>query len=136
MENKSIFLGTNIVADMIDSHREHHENSILLLRMLIIEAYKIVISEDMLSTLYFISKDKKATLEFFENIIYIDWHIASYGMEVIREATHLSLSKKIDLEDALQCLCAKKEHCTMIVTEDKQFVDCGINITDYKRFLK
>jgi len=136
MENKSVFLDTNIVADMIDGHREHHENSILLLKMLIVKEYEIVISEDMLSTLYFISRDKKATLEFFENIIYIDWHIASYGTEVIREATRLSLSKSIDLEDTLQCLCAQKENCSIIVTEDKNFVDCGIKIVNYKRFLK
>ena len=136
MENKSVFLDTNIVVDMIDAHREHHENSILLLKMLIIEEYEIVISEDILSTLYFISKDKKATLEFFENIIYVDWHVVSYGTEVIYEATRLSLSKSIDLEDMLQCLCAKDHACTLLITNDKKFVNCGIKIVNYKRFLK
>jgi len=136
MENKKIFLDTNIVVDMIDAKREHHKDSILLLKMFIIEGYEVFISEDMLSTLYFISKDKKATLEFFENIIYVDWNIMSYGQKVISEATNISLIKGIDLEDTLQCLCAKNNGCNLLITNDKKFVNCGIEIVNYERFLK
>jgi len=136
MENKKIFLDTNIVADMIDEKRENYRLSLSLLETLMIQEYEIFISEDMLSTLYFISKDKKATLEFFENIIYIDWHILAYGEKVIKEATHIALSKGIDLEDTLQCLCAKENTCTLLITSDKKFVDCGIKIVNYESFLK
>jgi len=136
MENKKIFLDTNIVADMIDKKRENYRLSLSLLETLMIQEYEIFISEDMLSTLYFISKDKKATLEFFENIIYIDWYVLPYGEQVIKEATHISLSKGIDLEDTLQCLCAKENACTLLITSDKKFVDCGIKIVNYEGFLK
>ena len=136
MENKRIFLDTNIVADMIDIQREHHQDSISLLKILILEEYEVFISEDMLSTLYFISKDKKATLEFFENIIYIDWNVMSYGQEVIHEATRISLVNSIDLEDTLQCLCAKNNACSLLITNDKKFVNCGIEIVNYERFIK
>jgi len=136
MENKKIFLDTNIVADMIDNKREKYRLSLSLLETLMIQEYEIFISEDMLSTLYFISKDKKATLEFFENIIYIDWYILSYGKKVIKEATRISLSKGIDLEDTLQCLCAKENNCMLLITSDKKFVDCGIKIVNYEGFLK
>jgi predicted nucleic acid-binding protein len=136
MEKSSIYLDTNIIADMIDGARDNHELSLALLKKLMFEGYDIFISEDMLSTLYYISDDKKATLDFFENIVYVDWQLVSFGMDVVKEATHLSLTKGLDLEDTLQCLCAKKNGCTMLVTNDKKFVDCGVEIVNYERFLK
>jgi len=136
MDKSSIYLDTNIVADMIDGARNNHELSLALLKKLMLEEYDIFISEDMLSTLYYISNDKKATLAFFENIVYVDWQVVAFGMDVVREATHLSLTKGVNLEDTLQCLCAKKNGCTMLVTNDKKFVDCGVEIVNYERFLK
>ncbi|PHS36842.1 MAG: PIN domain-containing protein [Sulfurovum sp.] len=136
MDNRKIFLDTNIVADMIDANREHHALSMSLLKMLILQEYEMFISEDMLSTLYVISKDKKASLEFFENIIYVDWHVMPYGRKILKEATHISLTRDIDLEDMLQCLCAKDNGCTLLITNDKKFVDCGINIVNYESVLK
>jgi len=136
MAKRSIYLDTNIVADMIDGGRPNHELSLELLKKLMLEDYNVFISEDMLSTLYYISNDKRATLEFFENIVYVDWQVMAFGRDVIEEATHLSLTKGLDLEDTLQCLCAKNNACTMLVTNDKKFVDCGIEIVNYERFLK
>ncbi len=134
MDKNSIFLDTNIVADMIDSKRINHGLSLALLKMLMVEDYNVFISEDMLSTLYYISNDKKATLEFFENIIYIDWQVVSYGRNVLKEATHLSLTKEVDLEDALQCICAKNNACNTLITNDKKFFDCGVEIVGYEKF--
>jgi len=136
MDKSSIYLDTNIVADMIDGARDNHVLSLELLKTLMLESYDVFISEDMLSTLYYISHDKKATLEFFENIIYVDWQVVPFGMDVMKKATHLSLTKEQDLEDTLQCLCAKENNCTLLITNDKKFVDCGIEIVDYERFLK
>jgi len=136
MGKRNIFLDTNIIADMIDAKRVNHHRSLSLLEVLIIEEYNLFISEDMLSTLYYISADKRASLEFFENIIYIDWHVVSYGKRVIEEATHLCLDKGIDLEDTLQCLCAKENGCEMLITNDKAFVSCGVEIVGCERFLK
>jgi len=110
--------------------------SLELLKTLMLESYDIFISEDMLSTLYDISNDKKATLEFFENIIYVDWQVVAFGINVIKEATHLSLTKGLDLKDTLQCLCAKDNDCKLLITNDNKFVDCGVEIINYERFLK
>ncbi len=134
MDKSNIFLDTNIVADMIDGARNNHELSLELLKMLILEEYNVFISEDMLSTLYYISNDKRATLEFFENIIYVDWQVVPFGSDVIKEATHLSLTKGVDLEDTLQCLCAKSNGCNMLITNDKKFVHCGVEIVDYEKW--
>jgi len=136
MAKHSIFLDTNIIADMIDAKRVNHEVSIVLLEKLMTEDHTIVMSEDMLSTLYYISKDKKATLEFFENIVFIDWQVVHYGREVMRKATDLSLREEVDLEDTLQCLCAKNNGCQVLITNDKKFVSCGIDIVSSEEFLK
>jgi len=97
--------------------------------------YDIYISEDMLSTIYYISKDKKATLEMFENLIFIDWSVVGYGSDTIQEAVKLSLINNLDLEDVLQCLCAKKNGCEVLLTNDKRFYNCGISICNAKEFL-
>ncbi len=136
MDKSSIYLDTNIVADMIDGARDNHDLSLELLKILTLEEYDVFISEDMLSTIYYISNDKRATLEFFENIIYVDWQVVPFGRDVIKEATHLSLAQGLDLEDTLQCLCAKSNSCDKLITNDKKFSNCGIEIVGYERFLK
>jgi len=134
VKNK-IFLDTNIVADIIDSSRKSHIKSMELLKKLILTNCDIHISEDMLSTLYYISKDKISTLEFFQNVVYIDWKVLSFGEVVIKKATKIALEKNLDLEDLLQCLCAKENQCNILITNDKKFYECGITIMTVDEYL-
>lgn len=64
MVNQSLFLDTNIVADMIDAFRVNHQQAMQRIKKLIFDAYDIFISEDMLSRLSYLSSDKKAHLSF------------------------------------------------------------------------
>jgi predicted nucleic acid-binding protein len=130
-----IYLDTNVVADIIDATRKNHAISLKILEYLVIKKYEICISEDMITTLYYILKDKKQTLECFENLIFLDWKILSFGLDTIKKASNLSLEKNIDLEDALQCLCAKENACHTLLTNDKKFYDCGIEILSSIEFL-
>ena len=134
MERAKLYFDINIVLDMIDSSRHNHGKSIKLLKKFGIEEYRMYISEDMLSIIYYISKDKTSTLEFFENIIYIDWHISAFGINVVKNATRKALQENLDLEDLLQCLCAKENHCDLFITQDKKFYDCDIKIAGYDHF--
>ncbi len=134
MESKAVFLDTNIVADMIDSRRSNHPLSLRLLEHLMLESYEVFISEDMVSTLYCISDDKEATLAFLEHVVYVDWHVVPYGKDLLMEATHIASMEKIDLEDILQCLCARDHGCSALITCDQTFVDCGVRIVDYAAF--
>ena len=136
MERTKIYFDTNIVLDMIDPSRHNHSKSIQLLKKFGLQEYQMYISEDMLSTIYYISKDKTSTLEFFENIIFIDWSILAFGTNVIKNATQEALQKNLDLEDLLQCLCAKENGCKILITNDKKFYDCGIKIVAYDYFEK
>ena len=54
---------------------------------------------------------------------------------IIKNAIDLSLEKNLDLEDILQCFCAKENGCSLFLTSDKKFVDCGIKIVNYNEFL-
>ena len=127
---KNIFLDTNIILDFLDKKRPLHTKAEVLIKKLIIKDYKIYISEDMLSTIFYIGKDKEKILNFFKTIIN-RWSVVPYGSTLILEAINFCEKNKQDLEDAMQCLCAKKYKCTHIVTEDKNFVNCGIKIVDY-----
>jgi len=131
-----IFLDTNIVADIMDASRDGHKRAMEFLEYLILHDYGICISEDMLTTLFYISKDKKAVLQFFENVVFIDWEVLIFGLETIKVATSLSLKNNLDLEDMLQCLCAKENGCEAVITNDKGFCDCGINVFAVEAFLK
>ena len=134
MKNK-VYLDTNIVADMIDSSRANHLQSLGLLEVLVMRDDEICISEDMLSTLYYIAKDKLHTLAFLQNVVLVDWCILSFGELVVGKAMELAIEKSLDLEDILQCLCARENGCTVVVTHDKKFYDCSVSIVTVDEFL-
>ena len=123
-----IFLDTNIVADFIDSDRPYYHDSITFYQTMMLQNAQFCISEDMITTLYYISKDKEATLAFLQNVVFVDWEILTFGKELLNEAVQHSIEKQKDLEDMLQCLCAKANGCDMFVTNDKNFYDCDIEI--------
>ena len=131
---KKVFLDTNVVLDMLDSSRQDRDDAKALWKKLISDKCSIVISEDMLSTIFYIHKDKRKTLEFFK-IVYKRWIVSVFGKDVIKNAIELSLEENLDLEDVLQCLCAKENGCDVLITNDKNFYDCGIKIVTIKEYL-
>ena len=130
-----IFLDTNIILDIIDAQRQNNKKIHLLLEHLILNDIDIVISEDMLSTIFYIQKDKQLVLKFLHSI-QKRWIISSFGNSVIKKAIELSLEKNLDLEDTLQCLCAKENGCEALITSDIKFYDCGVSIYTIEDFLK
>ena len=133
---KKVFLDTNIVLDMLDEKRKNYILALNLMEKLINEDYEIFISEDMLSTIYYISANKENILNFYKEIINDKyWRIIPFEKDVIKAAIDFALKNKKDLEDTLQCFVAKKYRC-ILITEDKKFVDCGIKIFNYEGFLK
>ncbi len=124
---KRIFFDINIVVDLLDSKRNNHELTKKLIRLLYENDYKIAISEDMLSTIFYIVKDKKAVLNFFK-VVLDSWLVLPFGEKIINHAIEISLQKKLDFEDVLQCLCAKENGCDCLITHDNNFVDCGLKV--------
>ncbi|MBA1437818.1 MAG: type II toxin-antitoxin system VapC family toxin [Epsilonproteobacteria bacterium] len=133
--SRKIFFDTNVVLDLLDETRVGNKFMEPLLNKIAKENYIVVLSEDMLSTLYYIIPDKKRVLEFLKTVLQY-WQIVSYGTEVIKEAINVAQEKQVDLEDLLQCLCAKANGCEMILTNDKKFYNCGTKIMSPKQFLE
>ena len=130
-----VFLDTNIVLDILTQERKNHSKAKELLTYLLLNDYEIVISEDMLSTIYYIAKNKSATVMFFQ-AIQEEWLIVPYGKESIDKALAFALDNSADLEDTLQCFCARAYDCECVITSDKKFADCGIAIVNYEEFLR
>ena len=129
-----VFLDTNIILDFLDDKRPGYINAVNLLEVLSLGSSEILISEDMISTVFYINKNNKQALEFFQYILG-KWNVVGFGLELMKEAVNLSLEKELDLEDLLQCLCAKKYSCDVLITNDKKFYNCGITIFTSKQFL-
>lgn len=132
--NKSIFLDINIVIDIIDEARKKHNKSKDMLLKLIENEYKVYISEDMISTIYYILKGNVRVLYFFKKFLK-EWHIVPFGQDVIKKSIEFTIENGSDLEDTLQCFCAKENGCNIFLTNDTKFIECGITIIDYDEFL-
>jgi predicted nucleic acid-binding protein len=133
--SKRIFLDTNIILDFLDDKRPKHPQAMILLDRLSRDGWRIVISEDMFSTIFYIRRGNRQVLEFFRYVLQ-EWSVVPYGEALMHEAVETSLLYDLDLEDTLQCLCAKKEGCAIVVTEDRGFVDCGVKVMDYGAALR
>ncbi len=133
---KKVFLDTNIILDLLDSTRTYHNISKKVFENLIDQNYKIIISEDILTTIYYIVKNKQAVLKFYEMVI-AQWEIISFGKETIVDAINLCKDNSVlDFEDVLQSLSAKKSDCNLIITNDKNFYKCGVSVKSSKGFVK
>ena len=120
-----IYLDTNVILDFIDINRAGNLLAKKLIDYLYSNDFEIFMSEDMVSTFYYISKDKKVVLEFFKLVIN-EWHIVPFGKDVIETALDITLDNACDLEDVMQCLCAKANGCDALIANDKDFYSCGI----------
>ncbi len=130
-----IYLDTNIILDFLDPTRPHSKISITIWRLIAMYEIEIVISEDMLSTIFYIHKNKQQVLELFQNIQNI-WTISSFGTKVISDAIQISLEKNLDLEDVLQCLCVKENSCDIFLSNNGGFYEYGVEIMTSKQFLQ
>jgi predicted nucleic acid-binding protein len=132
--NKKIFFDINIVIDIIDEARTHHREAKKTIAKTIEEDYDIFVSEDMITTVFYILKGNPKVLYFFKSIIQ-RWNVVPFGSDVIEESIDFCIQNESDLEDTLQCMCARKNGCGVFLTSDRAFVACGINIMTYEEFL-
>jgi len=132
---KRVYCDTNVVLDLLDGRREGHDEALRFLQTLVLQDSIPTISEDMLSTIYYIAPDKRKALLFFRQIRQ-DWHIVPFGGALIDEAIERALESGADLEDILQCLAAREAECHAIVTNDETFYRCGTEILSPKEYVE
>ena len=65
-----------------------------MIAKLIMEDYSIFMSEDMLSTIFYISKDKEKVLLFFETIL-SKWSVAPYGIALISDKSFVDCAVEV-----------------------------------------
>ena len=135
MENKNIFLDANILIDFIDNQRVNHSYAVELIEFLVLNDFNIFLSEDILTTIYYVVKEKKLALEFIE-LINNKWNVVCFGNYVIKQGVNISKKENFDFEDVVQCLCGEENSCATLISNHKKFFNCGINVYTAKEFLK
>lgn len=130
-----IFFDTNIVLDILNKKRPRHKEATLLWKKAILYDIDIFISEDVLSTIYYVEREKSKTLDFFE-VILKRWHVVPYGSKVIHDALAAAKKSEWDFEDVLQACCGKHHSCSHLVTNDQKFVRLEVEVVNTAEMLK
>jgi len=134
-----IFLDANIIIDFLDSKRQWHKQANEVIKYIVGDGDKIVISEDILTTVYYVCKkdvQNKKLFAFFEMIIE-EFEVVCFGKDIIEASIELCVEdKKLDFEDVLQATCAKKAKCDLIITNDKNFAQIGVTVKTIENFIK
>jgi len=133
---KKVFIDANIILDFLDSKRKNHESSKESLQQITELGWEVVITEDLLTTIYYIIKDKQRLLDFY-SVIFEEWDILSFGTERLKEAVSIcKTNSSQDFEDVIQSLSARDSSCNLIISNDRNFHDCGITIITSADFIK
>ena len=134
MESK-IFFDSNIVLDILDRKRGNYDKVSKVLEWVETQGWRIVISEDMLTTIYYIFSKKEDVLRFFQ-IVEEEWEILCFDREVRKKAYEMALESGGDFEDIIQCVAAKEAGCEALLTSDRTFYNCGLKIVGYEEILR
>lgn len=130
------FLDTNILIDILETQRPNHQKAVKLLKTILSDDNKIVLSENSLSDIVYICRHSLAIGTIIQTIHDFTFDnsiiVASFGFQAIRNACSLYSKNGGDFEDYLQYFCAEKEECSVIYTSDKDFPVLKIPVRGYE----
>jgi len=134
-----IFLDANILLDFLDDIRPRYAESKELLEGLILAGVRPGISDDILTTVYYVgrkSASREKLLDFME-FITGSMTIHPFSTEVIKEAiAYCRTDTTADFEDTLQACCAIENGYRLLVTHDEHFPKTGgLEIIDAPTYL-
>jgi len=127
---KKYYLDTNILLDFCIQDRPQSQRARELFERAVQGEFRIGISEDILTTLYYIAQkhvEKEFLLNFFE-FFKEEFSIESFCDPIIDDAIEYCRKHKTDLEDTLQAFCAKHNNYDCLLSHDKKFVGDIIEI--------
>jgi len=139
MQNKNIFIDANIFIDSKDDTRKAYEECFRIIPFLLQKKYKIYTSCDLITTIYYIlSKiDKLKALDDIEQINKICKVIEFSNDEVSKTCKLMKENPKYkDFEDTIQYVLAKKEKCSVILSNDKSFYSDDIQVYTSTQYIK
>ncbi len=136
---KKIFVDANILVDFIDVKRATHKESEKVIIGSLDKGISLCTSCDITTTVYYLSakSDKKRALREVSKISRFCDIIDFSNKEVDAVCALMEEDGDYaDLEDTLQYILAKKEHCDAIVTNDEKFVAKEIKLLSAQAFIK
>lgn len=129
----NVFIDTNIFLDLVLQRKDFKE-SLIVLNLAKKGFFTGFISEITLLNIAYIAKKQMKNINTFLSEINQTFNVVGANNQTFINAFEL---KHHDLEDAVQYICAQKNTCEMIVTNDKTFYSSGdIQILSAKDFVK
>jgi hypothetical protein len=116
------FLDANIILDLIDGDRGHLDKTRLFVKEAILNSDELCTSCDIFTTVYYVASKKLSSCQIIDELdkLLIFMGVIAIDIDTIKEAMNL-VKEKDDFEDILQYVCARRSHCTTIITNDKRF---------------
>ena len=117
----TVFIDANIVLDFLDSARPRHTQAVQSLATLAEQGYTPVVTEDLLTTIYYVAEHKIRILEFFTYMLH-NWVIVPFGLSILEHTiADCRQDSSIDFEDRAQGYAALRQNCHFLLTADKNF---------------
>jgi len=139
MQN-SIYIDANIILDLLDNKRASFEDSKKLIEYALFNGLDLAISDDIITTIYYIARKSIAREKLLKFIEFINknFEILPFNKDVITIAIDIALkNSSYDFEDTLQAVCALENGYSLIITNDNNLpkID-GLKILSSSEFLE
>lgn len=125
MENKKLFLDTNILLDELFEDRIFSKATAKKIDSFIKDGYTFVLNALSLNTIWYIGakKDRLKTLEFIKDFFKTDLFevYEIKNRDIVEIISIIDKNPKADFEDLQQYICAKNSNSIAIITNDKNF---------------
>lgn len=124
MASKKLLIDTNVIIDLLDDKRIFHNESKKLIRQCLENDIEMVITDDIITTVYYLSQRYVAREKLLEFIRFLtqNFEVIAFDAVIINESVDLCLTHAgYDFEDTLQAVCAIKNGIEVVITNDRNF---------------
>lgn len=118
----TVFFDTNVLLDILDDTREHHEVALTLLQAAekgVFRAY--VTTQSFLDAAYIQTQQRKLSIETFRASVSLLSGILSVESILASDLAKANRSRISDYEDAAQLACAERIEVDYILSRDGKF---------------
>ena len=127
-----VFVDTNVFLDVV-LRRDGFDESLIVLNAIEKGIFEGVVLDITMLNIDYVAKKQVANIREFLRFVNSVFEIAGASNDMIREA--LEMDGK-DLEDNLQCICAQKSACEVLISNDKEFIASSIPTLSSVEFVK
>ena len=138
MHNR-IYVDTNVIVDLFDVKRPFHQYSVVVFKQIFEdENIDIFINTDTLTNLFYILRShvKLSFDDSIEKLEFIKDAFTIVSSEINEIDNTIEICKEHifkDYEDGMQYICALKEECTLLITNNpKDFKNASIEVVTSK----